>query len=230
MSNNKKITSIKEIFSYNDLNLSELDSLAKRKVHDKELNRIFKYPDIMIACIFGDYNKAKYLLSKYNCVNERNDYGYTALSEFLFFYNLTNRNIKILELLLDNGANLQIKYSDNRSILHVFNDRYFLNKKSEMYKIFEILLNYGTDINSQDDKGNTILMDAISYFQEGIVKFLLTKKIDVKIKNNKNETALDIDNRIIYGRTKSYEFMLHNYKYNDSDFKNFEYFDANILI
>ena len=128
------------------------------------------------------------------------------------------------------GADVQIKYSDNRSILHVFNDRYHINKKCEMYKIFEILLEHGADINSQDDKGNTILMDAISYFQADIVKFLLTKKIDVKIKNNKNETALDIDNRIISGRTKSYKFMLHNYKYNDSDFKNFEYFDANILI
>lgn len=224
--------SVKEIFSHNDLNYSELDNLAKKEAIDSNFDYIFELPDINVACIFGDYNKVKYLLSKNVCINKKDESGYTVLYHVMNYYGITHNNLKIFKLLLDNGAYINIKNFCNEPLLHqLYSLSFWYDRKFDMRKILEILLDYDVEIDTVDENGNTILMEAISCQDDDLLKFLLTKKVNLKLKNIRNFTAIDFVDKINdVDKKKSFKFMLQNYKYIDADFKKYQYFDIDILI
>ncbi len=98
-----------------------------------------------------------------------------------------NRSAKVFKLLINHGADVTVKNSFNETILHCA----VLGGNLE---IVNLILQSEVNINAQDDNGNTALHIIIPYSdsENKIVKFLLSKGIDVDIKNNHNKTISDL--------------------------------------
>ncbi|WP_420535773.1 ankyrin repeat domain-containing protein [Brachyspira intermedia] len=56
----------------------------------------------------------------------------------------------------------------------------------------KLLTDNGADINSQDNKGNTLLMYAATFKYKPLVDEILKLNPDVNIKNKEGKTASDI--------------------------------------
>jgi ankyrin repeat protein len=99
-----------------------------------------------------------------------------------------NHPIKIIFLLLENGANVNAKDSMNRSVLH-----YTAMKRN--YNCLKVPLDHGADVNAVCDSGKTVLHEA---FEKGhspdlevIQSLLLKHGIDPNKKDNNQKTAQD---------------------------------------
>jgi ankyrin repeat protein len=106
-----------------------------------------------------------------------------------------NGSVEVFKLLLDNGADVTIKNSFNTTILHCA-------VLSGNLEIINLILENRVNINAQDDHGNTALHMIIPYggSENEVVRLLLSKGIDLDIKNNDNKTISD---------------LLHTYGYED---------------
>ncbi len=129
---------------------------------------------------------AQYLIEKGAEVNAKNDvYGSTAL-------NIAAgkcHDIRLVRLLLDNGADLHIRNKGGDS-------PFFSAAKDGDPSIVNMLLKAGANIN-EINRGYTALMFAVMRGNEDVVSLLIDKKIDINARNNSGKTALDIakDNR-----------------------------------
>ena len=59
------------------------------------------------------------------------------------------------------------------------------------FKILKILLEYGADINFQDNNGNTLLFKAVMFGNTETISFLLQNNIDWKHINKNGENFVD---------------------------------------
>ncbi|MGL9757975.1 MAG: ankyrin repeat domain-containing protein [Wolbachia sp.] len=87
--------------------------------------------------------------------------------------------VKVVELLIEKGANVNIRDNEGKAPLHFVNHPYMA----------EMLLNKGAEVNIQDNEGRTPLHltpDRFSY----IVEMLLNKGAEVNIKDNEGRTPL----------------------------------------
>ena len=236
---------MKSIFSYQDLNFSQLEESTQKILLKSVYPDHFEDPDIIIPCIYGDLKKLEYLLSEKNVnINEKNEDGNTVLYCACYYFGFYNNNHKIIELLLDNKADLNIQANLNRkgnffgvTPFYVIFDTVlkfdFVNQKNKMNFKFalKILLNYGANINEVNRNGCTILMLAVSDYKISLVEILLCEKINIYIKDNKGETVFDKINKIKKTddeKRKIYDMVL-KYKYNDSIFYSFEEYDMNMF-
>ncbi len=95
---------------------------------------------------------------------------------------------KIVELLLNNGANINSQDIQGNSALG-----YIENEISgEDEKMVKFILNRGANPNLTGESGNTVLHVSCANGYEKVVKLLLEYKADVTIKNNDGKTALMI--------------------------------------
>lgn len=229
---------MKEIVTYKDLNLSELEEQTQQDLINGSYTSLFCQPDIIVASIFGDSKKLEYLLSKKNInINETNEFGRNALESACVYFGFTHTNYKIMQILLDNKINtIFIEKPIRKTLLHcLFSNRCFSSKKrmNTIYAI-KILLDYGIDINYQDNDGKTLLMQIVTYSNANLIKVLLDEKINIHAKNNLGVTAFDINNNIILFEGYTLERseiskLLQNYKYNDAIFRLFEHYDTNLI-
>ena len=230
---------MKSIFSYHDLNFSQLEESTQEKLIRHTYPNHFENPDVIIPCIFGDLKKLEYLLSEKNInINERNEDGNTALCCACYYFGFNHNNYKIIKLLLDNKADINIKGSffGVTPFFIIFDSPLkfiFKNQKNKMNFIFalKILLNYGANINDINFNGHTILMLAVIHYRIGLIEILLNEKINIYAKNNTGETVFDIINKIKKTddeKRKIYNMLL-KYKYNDSIFYSFEEYDINMF-
>lgn len=96
---------------------------------------------------------------------------------------ISNKDTKIVELLLENGA-----YPDS--------DKYYNNILCascylQQPSIVKLLCDYGADVNARDSRGLTPLMISTMLENTEQVRILLQHKADPNIKDNKKQTALD---------------------------------------
>ncbi|CAH1381372.1 unnamed protein product, partial [Tenebrio molitor] len=109
--------------------------------------------------------------------------------------NATNDNkekkihpMKIISLLLENGANVNAKDSVNRSVLH-----YTAIKRN--YDCIKVLLDHGADINAVCDFGKTVLHEAFeeTYYLPDVevIQLLLSRGVDANKRDKEQKTALD---------------------------------------
>ena len=233
---------MKSIFSYQDLNLLELEKNIQKEFHNGNYKSYFDLPDLQIVAMFGDLNKAKYLLLNGNA-NVDEKFNSSALYKACYYFGFLHNNYKIIQLLLDNKVSTNLKITNGQyeiTVLRNLFDTYLLNNfknqnnKLKFVYVFKILLNHGANINDQYENGYTILMSAVKNNKIDLVRILLDEKINIYIKNNKDENVFDQINKIsqdesiVEVKRKIYD-MLIKYKYNDSVFYLFECNDINIF-
>jgi len=112
---------------------------------------------------------------------------YKATNEFVekMFFDSYEANNKIIELLIDKGANLNIKDKMGNTPLS-------LTIKHNDYPNAGRLILAGADLNIQDNDGYTALIGAITAEknQLEIAKLLIEKGADLNIQNNNGNTVL----------------------------------------
>lgn len=95
---------------------------------------------------------------------------------------------KALELLLDNGANPNIKeHGRFRTVLHVA-----LTGDNEgcYYEIAKLILSRGCDVNAQDSMGYTVLHMAVTMGDEDLCSLFLNFGADPKVRTNHGVDAI----------------------------------------
>ena len=145
----------------------------------------------LIHKLAGEQNKEqeskklmRLLIVKGAKIDERDKYGYTPLMNICYFHD----NLEMIKLLIKNGANPEKVDKQNKKSIN-------LACANNQTKIVNYLMRYEKDINRQDIKGNTLLHEVCQneYLKiDEIVELLIEKGIDTKIKNNDNETALEM--------------------------------------
>ena len=145
-------------------------------------------------------------------INQKNSKGYNAL-----LYSAFRGNLQIFTKLMDNGADINSTTSSSGlNALHLAAQGNFPNI------IIYLIEKYGMNINSQDNKGNSGLHWAVYMNSKQAVNYLIYYKIDQNLRDNDNETALDIairrENSYLVKKFKEDYSLL--YKNNNIDDKN----------
>jgi len=144
-----------------------------------ESSNIVIVKDVLSSGINPNIRKG-YTIPLNYAIQSASDYKYDNA------YALHNRMIKIIELLLEHGAD------PNFSNIEGFTPLMHASMVNEK-EIVNLLLNNGAVPNLKDNDGNTALIYAIeSYNSEFIIELLLENGADPTIKNNEGKTAYDI--------------------------------------
>lgn len=91
------------------------------------------------------------------------------------------------KILLEGGADANMPNSGNGMTPLM----YAANATEEALQLCELLIQYGADIDAQDDNGMTPLMYSARSRQIGVMKLLIEQGADVTITDEKGKTALD---------------------------------------
>jgi len=94
-----------------------------------------------------------------------------------------NYYFEIYRLLIEQGANINAKDPDGRTLL-------ILAINDQNLEICQLLINHGADVNAKDNRGRTALMGAASLGNLKICQLLIDHEADVNAKDNKGWTAL----------------------------------------
>lgn len=151
-----------------------------------------KNTSLIICSIAGYYNIAKSLLACNPNINIQNNEGNTALI-CACKYN----NLEMVKLLLKYNPNLHIKNNNGETCLRCIN-----------INIVSLLLEHDHSdelINTQDNDGNTELLNAIINNNIPFIKLYLEYGVDLYIKNNDNYNVLT------YPSTSEIKYIILNY-------------------
>ena len=132
---------------------------------------------LISASKIGDTPKARELIAKGVNVNEKDEYGSTAI-----IYAVTADSDDCVKLLTANGADVNSKNIIGETPLTIA-------AKKGRIKIVKTLLESGADPNLKGKYGWTALMNAIVPGHVEVVKELLSKGADPNIKNDSGTTA-----------------------------------------
>ncbi|KAL5391936.1 hypothetical protein PMIN04_007501 [Paraphaeosphaeria minitans] len=147
------------------------------------LNAIFSSPPapLFLACLFGLVSIIEALG---DCEgtdwDQRNTMGNNALH-----IAAANGHDKVLEILLDRGANLESETTRTKTALH---------KAAEHghRATVNVLLQRGADVAAEDDRGATALHEASAHGHEAVVVLLLENGADCAAIDNRGGTALHV--------------------------------------
>lgn len=98
---------------------------------------------------------------------------------------VTNGSKSILELLLENGADVNAKNNKDSTPLHYAANNYLAS-------LATLLIKHGADVNAKTNCGNTPLHFAAASSNTVVAKVLLNNDADVNCKNNDGRTPLNI--------------------------------------
>ena len=93
-------------------------------------------------------------------------------------------HVEVVRLLLESGANPEKANADQRTALH-------FAAWNEMLEVCRLLLDWGAKVDPLDKWKDTPLHDAARLGHLSAVKLLVERGADVRLKNNKNLTAMD---------------------------------------
>lgn len=136
------------------------------------------------ACIYGATEVASKLIALGANINFVDNMHTTALHRAVF-----NQNPEIVELLLDNGAIVDLTGPENRTALMAASTMF---KDEQHEKIFELLIKHGADIKKIDVYGFSALEFAAGSGNVNAVKTLLNAGADFNHKTNDGKTAADL--------------------------------------
>lgn len=117
--------------------------------------------------------------------NIADDHGITPLH-----YSARYRNADIVRFLLENNADVKIRDSYNKTVLHGYEVSEI--KGDRLLTTLKILIDSGADINAISDIGETPLMNMVLINSKEAVKFLLENGADSKFKNKNGIDALHV--------------------------------------
>ncbi|WP_372369366.1 ankyrin repeat domain-containing protein [Candidatus Uabimicrobium sp. HlEnr_7] len=144
---------------------------------------------VLHSAFFNNENEVIAFILEYKPdFSVKDKYGTTILGEAI-----KSNNLDIIPTLVKMGANIDEK--DKNGNTYLIATANYPSQDKDIKKI-STLLEAGADVNVQNSKGDTVLMQAVGamYFQKDnalkIIDMLLNEKCDVNIKNKKGETAL----------------------------------------
>ena len=145
--------------------------------------------DVFLDSVFftavkkSNYDKTKEMLAKGVSVNAKDSDGLVALA-----YALKNDDVKMFNLLIENGAEINTSILKGTSLLifYVTDYRYLLIKN---------ILDVGAKINFQDKLGRTALMHAIEKRNSDAVRILFEQEFD--------KTLTDFSGKDIFDYSKA---------------------------
>ena len=163
--------------------------------------------------------------------NIRNSFGNTPLLNLIdlkSFYKTgydTELLLKAVDLLLERGANINEKNSQEQNIffkaIESIDKTENFNKTIDQscMKLLEGLISKGSDLNSKTKAGNTPLFVSANSGYEKLktIKLLADNGADLNLKYKNNQTVLML--LVSNGRLRMVKFLLENYKI-DLDAKN----------
>ncbi len=156
-------------------------------------------------------------------INVQSPTGFTAL---MFLIDFHTGDIEILKQLLKAGPNLELKNSSGETALNMAASRYITstNKSHANSSYLTFLLKAGAECNTQDNSGNTPLMNlctifstnpnihpAYQYDSESTIdamKLLIQAEAAINTLNNKQETVLHL--ALAFAQPRIIEFLLSN--------------------
>ena len=97
-------------------------------------------------------------------------------------------NLNGLRLLLDQGADIEVKYTDGWTPLH-------LAVREGNVEMVRLLLDWGADFNAKNDNDRTPLHLSALWGFVDVVSLLLNRGADIEVKDIKGQTPLDITSR-----------------------------------
>ncbi len=179
-------------------------------------NSKYKTSPLMLACSRNDIIAVNKMLAKQAIINQEDDGGSTPLC---YAARNDTDNTELLELLIKNGAKVNITNSYGRNALieavssgsikkvnFLIKKGAQVNRKSEDFggvsaigvaafdenlEMVKLLIDNGADISSEADNGRTVLLEAIlSEKSYDIVKLLIEKGVDVNRSNDDKQTPL----------------------------------------
>lgn len=175
------------------------------------------------------FNICKLLLENgVNC-DERDNCNYTP-----FLYAVKCGNLKVLQLLLDHGADITAVTDDSRTSLHLAVKHsntamieFLLNKRSidiqcsdrkgylalhlavkyGRLRECKLLLKFGADITALDGNDKTMLHTVVEYFNPKVMELLLAMKvIDIQCSDRRGYSALHLAAK--FGKLQGCELLL----------------------
>jgi FOG: Ankyrin repeat len=152
---------------------------------------------LMLAADIGDLERTQLLIQHKadpNIVsNDQN--RCTALHMLCRKSLMTDRNMAIMKLLLDNGANANVRDAYGRIPLHWIGGIGDANYRT---KVLDLLMKHGANLNAVDNDGNPplnfmidILWSRDSSWFETALLIPYGSKIDPNIRNKRGETSVD---------------------------------------
>lgn len=115
-------------------------------------------------------------------INQKNNFGHSLLHRASYF-----GNCKIIKLLLDNNADINILDEYNETPLHPIID----DCQGDWYDSIELLLNNGADTNTISESGESPLLTAvINEKWVGIVELLINHKANINFKDSNEDNAI----------------------------------------
>jgi len=171
---------VRHLLTYDDIELNDID---------KDGNTLMQHPQIE-----QDDTLAKDLLNAGSNPTLLNAKG----ESYLYKTALRGKEAKkIIEVALENGADVNARTATNNSIMmEIFLRATEVEEENAIYKkellnIVSKMLEYGGDINALDEDGESALFNVIRMRNIPLIEFLLEANIDVNIQNKKGETVLE---------------------------------------
>ncbi|XP_039990541.1 ankyrin repeat domain-containing protein 22 isoform X1 [Xiphias gladius] len=134
-------------------------------------------------------------------------------------------NLRVVEYLLDNRADVHLTNKKQRTCLHYVSKRTFslleylmiailmpilllgyflmLQKQRQHVTLMEAVLSSRVDVNAVDYKGNTALHYVCQRKSHRLVPLLLDRNADANVENHDGETPLDIATRLKFKKIVS---------------------------
>jgi ankyrin repeat protein len=190
----------------------------------------------------GDLDQVKILIENGLDINTRN----TCEGKYTLLMTACNKNkIKIVEYLIEKGANVKLKDKDgntaffrackysNANIVKFFitKEMFDINAKDEYgytplncsiieknNKVAKYLVSEGIYINIKNKDGRTPLIQACFTDEFELIKFLVEKGADINAKDNEGKTALEIAAKRFYSNLDIIKYLIKK----GADIKNYK--------
>lgn len=198
----------------NSSKLEKINSLTSENANNKDfIQKIGEFLPKIKKINNMDLDQSKFQ-DVYNLIKEASDQR--DLATIFYFHNITHTialpkilynvsltsafrgDIQLTKDFIECGANKFDICNHGKSIIHLF-------AKNGNVDALKYFMQYGYDINLKDITGNTPLHLAVMNCNIDICEYLCNQpSIDVNIRNNSNETPLDIANRNGYETIKGF--------------------------